>query len=146
MVGTRDVHSGTCSTEGNAGSEAVVVFTAPRAEEWEFRTLDGENTFDTLMYARGRCDGPELDCGSDPEGAACCNDDIQLGRIYQSRLRIQMQAGQTIYLFIDHYEGTNDDEFTLQAKPYIPTQPPSLTNAKLVIDEEEKTVGFIFYV
>ena len=74
VTGTSDNHRGTCSTDDNQSSEAVVIFTAPKAGEWEFRTLEGPGTYDTLMYARARCGGMELDCGTDMEAPACCND------------------------------------------------------------------------
>ncbi len=135
-VGDTDVHQGSCTTEGRMGSDAVVVFTAPAAGEWEFRTMEEDPTFDTLMYARTTCGdtNTELDC----------NDDIELGRILRSRVILVLEEGDVVYLIVDHWEGLAAEEFTLRARPFIQTNAPVLESGNLVVDNEAKTAGYFF--
>ena len=125
---------GSCSTMGEEGSEAVVIFTAPSEGDWEIRTSDAEPTFDTLIYARTTCD--------DATSEISCNDDIELGRIRTSRLNIRLEADQTVYIIIDHWSGTDAEPFHLLVRPFVVQNPPVLDEGNLVIDNEAKTIGF----
>ena len=88
------------------------------------------------MYARESC--------LDPTTELDCNDDIDFGAgLSQSRLRLNLVADQTVYLFIDTYndETLTAGAFTLTAKPFVMTNPPTLNEAILAVNVEDSTVG-----
>jgi hypothetical protein len=118
------------------GPDTVVQFTAPSAGEWEFNTTGSD--FDTVMYARTSCldETSELDC----------NDDIDFGAgLSQSRVRLNLEEGQTVYLFVDTYDdqALTAAPFTITAKPFVMTNAPVLDNATFTIDTNASTVGVI---
>ena len=137
QTGTSDVHQGTCTTpDTTSGSEAIVVFTAPSAGDWEIRTEDNGDSYDTLIYARTSC--------GDADSELDCNDDIELGRIRTSRLTLNLEAGQTIYVVVDHWDGLGADTFNLLVRPFVQQSPPVLNSGALVVDNDTKTVGYYF--
>ena len=102
-VDPEDNYRGSCTADMTVGPDAVFAFTAPEAGEWEFNTTGSE--FDTVMYARESC--------LDPTTELDCNDDIDFGAgLSQSRLRLNLVADQTVYVFIDTY---NDETLTAGA-------------------------------
>jgi cysteine-rich repeat protein len=91
QTGDEDLSQGRCG-DGHAGSEAIVVFTAPEAGMWEFVTdLDNLET-ETVLYLRSMCGEPasELECNHDRDIAQ-----------RNGRLQRRLAAEETVFLFID---------------------------------------------
>ena len=100
LSGQSGATAGAVGTCGGDGNESVVAFQAPAAGWYTFTTIHPDADFDTVLYARA-------DCTDDTEAAELgCNDDI--GGI-QSGLLFQLEAEQTIALFVDAYDGTGGE-------------------------------------
>ncbi len=78
---------------GGRGGEQVVRFTAPEAGQWTFDT-DGSG-YDTVLHVRSRCD--------DAATELACDDDSGQGTA--SRIQLGLQANQTVYIFVDGFDG-----------------------------------------
>ena len=85
---------GSCGGEGN---EKVYSFTAPTAGPWMFTILSSEAGLDTVLYARTTC--------SDTESERACNDDMVPGQILLSQLRVSLEVGETIFIYVDAFAG-----------------------------------------
>ncbi|MCA9525670.1 MAG: hypothetical protein KC549_05155, partial [Myxococcales bacterium] len=99
--------AGTC---GGGGAQQVVSFTAPAAGTYvaEITAADDPTagTTDTLIFARSHCALP----GEDFEVG--CNDDIDTqGGNYLSSVTLELDAGQSVFLFIDGYTGNGAPGF-----------------------------------
>ena len=100
-------HEGSCG--GTNGDEAVAWFVAPSAGAWLFTTEHDAAEFDTILYARTDC--------LDEATELACNDDIDTdGEIYTSQVRVTLEAGQAVFLFIDAFSATQKGAFFLTAK------------------------------
>ncbi|MCB9548284.1 MAG: hypothetical protein H6706_20905 [Myxococcales bacterium] len=84
---------GSCG--GGAGQD-VWSFTAPAGGLWRARTTLEGNNDDTVLYARSLC-------GVAASELACNDDDDGVG--YNSAISFPLDAGQTVYLFVDGYTG-----------------------------------------
>ena len=87
-------HEGSC---GGGGSEAVIEFIAPSAGRWLFSTSNPvTGSVDTVLYARTVC--------REPSTETRCDDDS--GNGVTSRLALQLEVGQIIFVFVDVWAGT----------------------------------------
>ena len=98
-----DRDRGSC---GGAGGEQVFQFTAPEANTFIFDTNDSQ--YDTLIYARRAC-------GSDAEEIQC-DDDGGLTQL-ASRVDLDLDEGDTIFLYIDGYSGNGSFVVNVAAAP-----------------------------
>ena len=82
---------------GGAGPEVALRFQAPRQGLWSFDTGGSQNGYDTVLYLRSDCrqQRSELECNDDAGGRTT------------SRLELDLNAGQTVYVFVDGF-GQND--------------------------------------
>ena len=104
--GAEDHTGGQGGSCGGGAAQDIFEFTAPGepdpdapAQEWLFET-DIEGRFDdTVMYARSHCryDGPIAELA--------CNDDVEAGRMTASRIALNLTPGQTVYVFVDGWQG-----------------------------------------
>ena len=85
-----NLRRGTCG--GEAGPEVVLRWTAPRAGTFTFTTAGSD--FDTLLYLRASCDGPD----------AVCNDDVVSGVVRSSTATVTLDAGEPVFVIIDGWE------------------------------------------
>lgn len=81
------VSEGSCAGRGR---ELAFEWTAPFAGDWVFDT-EG-SSFDTVLYVRDGCGGPELGC----------NDDVRSGTVH-SRLTLTLAACQTVIVYVDGF-------------------------------------------
>lgn len=114
-----DDFQGSCTDGMTMGADVLVSFTAPEAGEWDLNTLG--STYDTVMYVRADCNDAGSELG--------CNDDIDFPAIAESRVILDLEAGQTVYLIVDTYNGLEPAEFTVTARPNVPTEPPTIATA-----------------
>ncbi len=95
---------GSCG--GGNGQEVVYSFTAPEAGIWNITTVHEDTGFDTLMYARSACDDDAF------ETELACNDDS--GGL-QSRIQVEVEADQQIWVIVDAFGGAGIGDFVLTA-------------------------------
>ncbi|MCA9695886.1 MAG: hypothetical protein KC431_00055, partial [Myxococcales bacterium] len=94
--------TGTCSV--NPSPERELWWTAPATGTYEI-SLEG-SAYDTLLYVRdGGCDGPELGCNDDTE--------TMFGIELWSTLVLDLQAGQTISIFVDGFNGSGSFQLAI---------------------------------
>ncbi len=86
----QNLRRGMCG--GEAGPEVIHRWTAPRAGTYTFTTAGSD--FDTLLYLRASCDGPD----------AVCNDDVVLGVVRSSTATVTLDAGEPVFVIIDGWE------------------------------------------
>lgn len=103
-------------TTGNAGDDYMGQCASnptPEREYWwaapatgNYRiSLEG-SAYDTLLYVRdGGCDGPELGCNDDTV--------TMFGIELWSSLELELEAGQTISIFVDGYSGSGSFELAI---------------------------------
>jgi hypothetical protein len=138
QLGVVSNFNGSCSGADGAGADMAFTFTAPTAGEWEITSAGSE--FDSIVYARTTC--------ADPESELACNDDVRPG-VLQGALRIQLDQGQTIFIILDTFSGLGGGAepmpvpYVLTAKPFVPTEPPTINNGTYVIDMAAGTLGFV---
>lgn len=90
--------AGSCGGGGSEAYDQVVRFVAPEGGAWQFvltpRALRGQvfGSYDPVLHARSTC--------ADPEAELACNDDIAAGRL-ESRLRLELEAGEEVFLVVD---------------------------------------------
>ncbi|AUX39413.1 hypothetical protein SOCE26_008040 [Sorangium cellulosum] len=90
---------------GSRGKEATYSFTAPEAGTYVFDTLG--SSFNTVLYAlEASCSGRSLGCNADAAGGQ------------QSRLWLDLGAGQTIILVVDGNSATDSGDFTLSVQQF----------------------------
>ncbi|WP_437677560.1 MXAN_6577-like cysteine-rich protein [Sorangium sp. So ce131] len=90
---------------GNRGKELTYSFTAPEDGTYVFDTLG--SSFNTVLYARDvDCAGPSLGCNADAGGGQ------------QSRLWLNLRAGQTIVLVVDGNTTADAGDFTLSVQQF----------------------------
>jgi hypothetical protein len=92
-VGLTDDSTPPCGYSLGA-SDVSVAFTAPADGSYVFDTVG--STYDTMLYARDGCGGPSLGCNDDYYGL-------------QSRLVVELAAGQTALLVVDGYNQSSGD-------------------------------------
>ena len=113
--------SGTSTLEGSCGSSGA---SPERVFRWiptvsgtaTIQTCGAGTTFDTVLYLRSGS------CAGGPEVAAGCNDDAcanATGLARASRLTPTVTAGQTYYIVVDGYNGTQGT-FSLTVTPPAP--------------------------
>jgi len=113
--------SGTSTLEGSCGSsgaspERVFRWTPTVSGTATIQTCGAGTTFDTVLYLRSGS------CAGGPEVAAGCNDDAcanATGLARASRLTPTVTAGQTYYIVVDGYNGTQGT-FSLTVTPPAP--------------------------
>jgi hypothetical protein len=90
---------GTC---GGGGPVDVYSFTAVEAGNYTFTlTAEDPETVDPLLFVREYCRY------NNAEFELACNDDIDgEARNYNSSLSVTLEAGQTVYVFADSYNGS----------------------------------------
>ena len=108
---------GQCGGE-DEGGDVVVAFTSATAGFWELSTTG--TGFDTVLYAL-------RDCNSGFSEFACSND-IAPGNL-QSRIVVEVDAGETVFVVVDQFTGTSANAFTLTATPTEP-QPPVISGSE----------------
>jgi hypothetical protein len=86
----QNLRRGMCG--GEAGPEVILRWTAPRAGTFTFTTAGSD--FDTLLYLRASCDGPD----------AVCNDDVVSGTVRSSTATVTLAAGEPVFVIIDGWE------------------------------------------
>ncbi|MFO0624566.1 MAG: hypothetical protein U0325_03045 [Polyangiales bacterium] len=89
-VAAQNLRRGMCG--GDAGPEVVLRWTAPRAGTFTFTTAGSD--FDTLLYLRSTCDGPDV----------VCNDDVVGGVVRSSTATVTVDAGEPVFVIIDGWE------------------------------------------
>jgi len=131
FVEMMDNFSGSCSAPGLTSPDTVLSFTAPTAGAY-LCSLEGTE-FDTVLYVRSDC--------SDPETELECNDDNG-GEGLWSKLAVNLDANQTIFVFVDTFntEMLDGSPFTLNISQ---ESQPLLTNAVYVNDVEAMTLGIV---
>src|SRR5437870_3536616 len=108
--------AGSCGSSGTA-PEHVFQWTPTVSGTAIIQTCGAGTTFDTVLYLRSGS------CASGPEVAAGCNDDACLnatGLIRASRLTPTVTAGQTYFIVVDGYGGSQGT-FSLTVTPPAPT-------------------------
>ncbi|MEE2755179.1 MAG: hypothetical protein VYA30_00905 [Myxococcota bacterium] len=112
VVGVDRFANGSCA---GSGAETVIPWTAPLDGVYTFSTVS-KAEFDTTLYARTTCLDPnsELDCNDDSIGL-------------QSTIIVQINAGRTIYLFIDAWAGGENQPFEVAVFRAAVDEPPSVT-------------------
>ncbi|MFO0755921.1 MAG: DNRLRE domain-containing protein [Byssovorax sp.] len=115
----QDRYSGSCG--GNGAPEHTFAWTAPAAGTYRFDTYG--SAFDTVLYAHdGDCNGAELGCNDDAGSP-------------QSKLVLDLTAGQTIFIAVDGFNGNAQGSFTLNIGPdcdviaTIPSSSPSWSSS-----------------
>jgi len=108
---------------GGGVAQNIFAFTAPSADYYSFTTsVEGEND-DTVLYIRDYCN---IDDSSIEVG---CNDD-RLGGGYASQLNVELEAEQTVFVFVDGYKNPDapwSGNYRLDAKV---AHPPVLENVE----------------
>lgn len=97
-VGTPNLQAGSCG--GAEASEHSVRWVAPRDGAYQFDTLG--SGYDTLLYVRFDCFGPEL----------ACNDDDPRGGGNHSLVTVMVPAGAELIIFVDGW-GMSSGSFVL---------------------------------
>jgi hypothetical protein len=88
---------GTC---GGGGPADVYSFTAETAGAYTFSANTDSGEVDMLMFVRSHCGY----AGGSFELA--CNDDVDPDNMnYNSAVEVTLEAGQTVYVFVDSYNG-----------------------------------------
>ena len=85
--------------------------TAPAAGLWVVQTTLADPAADTVMYARRLCNFPDSEL-------ACNDDDDGVG--FNSALQLQLDEGETVYVFVDGFVGLFgpwQGPYTLTAAP-----------------------------
>ncbi len=87
---------------GTAGAEVAFRFVAPEAGLWRFLAVaaDPDAPFDTVLYARTAC--------LDVETELDCNDDLDFPARTDSRVIVELAAGDAVFLVVDAYAGAED--------------------------------------
>lgn len=127
-TGTRDVFAASCSGE-TEGSEAVLRFSAPEAGFWVFSTAGVG--FDSILYALGDC--------NDGFTELACNDDIAQDDL-SSRILLELEADETVYLFVDQLRGTSATPFRVTAER-IDAEPPVISEFEAFFNPAFSSVG-----
>src|SRR6058998_2431344 len=108
------VLAGSCGSSGTA-PEQVFQWTPTVSGAATIQTCGAGTTFDTVLYLRSGS------CAGGPEVAAGCNDDAcanATGLARASRLTPTVTAGQTYYIVVDGYNGTQGT-FSLTVTPPV---------------------------
>jgi len=129
---TRDNFFGTCSGD-SVGSEGVIKFTAPAAGYYTASTSG--TAFDSVLYALSDCN----DGFTELPGA--CNDDVVQGDA-SSRILLDLEANETVYLFVDQYSGEDAAEFTFAIGP-VTTEAPVVESLEAFYNPAVPSVGWI---
>jgi len=88
---------------GGGGPTDVFSFTAPDADTYSFATSQLGTNVDTVLYLRNFCQLPAYEL--------TCNDDFVAGR--SSRVTAALEAGETIFVFVDSVDGTATGSYKL---------------------------------
>jgi hypothetical protein len=92
---------------GGNGNERGYRFTAPEAGTWSFTLSSDVDGLDTVMYARTDC--------LDTESEIACNDDRVRNQVLLSRVNLELEADQTVYVYADVFSGSGD-AFAIEAR------------------------------
>ena len=132
-----DRFSGRCRDVERMGSEALIRFRAPVAGRWSIRSVGTADGFDTIVYARSQCidESTEVDC----------NDDIAAGEILESRIDIELEVDQEVFIIVDHFEGLRVDRFTLRVEPIRANPTPTFTGGTYIVNSERRTVALALH-
>lgn len=102
-VGAGDDHTPVCyGSSGTGGEDLAYRWVAPSAGCWELDTLG--TGFDTVVYLRDGCAGPELACNDDAD---------RLYGLYQSDLGASLDAGQEVLVVVDGFDAEQAGPFDL---------------------------------
>jgi hypothetical protein len=119
--GAAQANAGSC---GGNGRELVFLFTAPEFGQYGFRTRDpdGVPNFDAVLYARRACEDPasELGCDNAPDAP-------------DASLRLQMNAGEIVHVFVDAFGPFTGGDFELEVslrRPAAEGQPCDLADGE----------------
>ena len=93
---------GSCG--GGSGNEVIVRYLPPASGRLLLELDDARTDFDTILYARDRCDAPESELGCDDDG----------GEGLSSRLRLDVEAGRAVDVVIDGYGEHSQGLFILE--------------------------------
>ena len=61
----------------------------------------------------------------------------------QSRVKVEGDAGDYVFLIVDAYDNLDPQNFTLQASPFVATEPPTIDSVDVYIDAESSKLGVI---
>ncbi len=104
------VSGASCGGGGGRAPDFSYRYTAPEPGSYTIDTFG--SAYDTLLYVRATCDGSDI----------ACNDDSGAG--LQSKVVVDLQAGQEIIIVVDGY-GASRGDFTLTIRRSAdPTPPP----------------------
>ena len=87
----------------------VYSFTATDAGLYSFAAVATGEGVDTLIYARSFC------ADFVPAFELECNDDVEFPVDFNGGFQISLEADQTIYIFVDSYNGANAGPYTMSA-------------------------------
>jgi hypothetical protein len=106
--GLEDHGPGAAGTCGGTGANDVYSFTAPAAGSYTFETTGGAGG-DTVLFVRSLCGVPG------GGGELACNDDKRGGGDdgFYSRVTTQLEADQTVYVFVDTFGPHGRSPYTL---------------------------------
>ncbi len=105
---TRSTNHGGGGTCGGGGPNDVYSFTAPAAGTYTFETSALGPNGDSLVFVRSYC---QL---ADATMELACNDDIDTaGGDYASTVSVALEAAQTVFAFVDSYNGGAPSAYTI---------------------------------
>ena len=104
-----DNSTSTFSSEGSicggGGLTDIYAFNASEAGTYHFIVQADDNTvLDPVIYAKDLCDTPNSE-------EFACNDDY--GPLGQSAIELYFDAGETVYLLVDSFLGSNTGAYTI---------------------------------
>jgi hypothetical protein len=99
--------AGACGSSGSS-PERVFSWTPSRSGTATIQTCGAGTTYDSVLYVREGCTGPEIGCNDDTPG--CLNSS---GASRGSRLAVSVNAGATYLIVVDGYRGAQGN-FALQ--------------------------------
>jgi len=104
-MSTLDLDGASC---GGGGKVDVYSLTADAAGAYTVTVTGAGDTVDPVVFARTHCgyDAPRFE--------AACNDDIDgMNDNINSSIALTLTAGQTVYLFVDSYNGASTGAYTI---------------------------------
>jgi len=118
-------NGGSC---GGGSPQNIFSFTALEAGEYLFTTSTAGDD-DTLIYLRDHC------AIEDVEAELACNDDYRENS-YTSQINVSLEAGQSVFLFVDGYNGSEgpwSGGYSLEVEA---SSPPSIEELEAYLSDE----------
>lgn len=127
-IDTVDNWTGSCLPADTVGNDVAVAFRAPEAGHYLFSTAG--TAFDTVLYAFRDCE--------DGFSELACNDDA--GGTEQSRILVEMQAGEEIFVVVDSVNLRQSAPFELSVERVEPS-PPVIESMEAFANSQVRTAG-----